>query len=194
MDKQTVMQALDAAAAKHKDEIALRRKRGATWEDTTWRGYAENVRALAKALIAAGVQPHEGVAIVGFNAPEWIYADLGAILAGAIPAGIYTTSSPEQIAYIVAHCDARVAFADSPEQAEKLVAAKASLPKLERIVQWGGDTVTDPMVVEYNEFVASGKDVDERALEARITAQKADDACTLIYMTDTTGSSARVLL
>ena len=114
------MDVLAEVAAKHGDAIALVSKRDGRRQETSWKEYASNVRAVAKALIAAGVQPREGVAIVGFNAPEWVYADLGAILAGGIPAGIYTTSSGEQAAYIVHHCDARVAFVDSKEQADKL--------------------------------------------------------------------------
>ena len=129
------MHALDAAVARAGDTVALRGKRRGHTVEATWKEYEQHVRAVAKALIAAGVQPREGVAILGYNAAEWVYADVGAILAGAIPAGIYTTRSPEQAAYIVDHCDARVAFVDSPEQAKKLLAAKASMPKLERIVQ-----------------------------------------------------------
>ena len=192
--KKTVMQAFDEVVERCGDTVALRAKRDGRTVETSWKEYGENVRALAKALIAAGVQPHEGVAILGFNSPEWIYADLGAICAGAIPAGIYTTSSGEQAAWIIAHCDARVAFVDTAEQAKKLVAEKARMPKLERIVQWSGARHDDEMVVNYKEFVASGKDVDERALEARIDAQKPEDACTLIYTSGTTGNPKGVLL
>ncbi len=192
--KLTVMEAFEAVVLRAGDTVALRRRRDGKLEDTTWKEYAANARAVAKALLAAGVQPHEGVAILGFNAPEWLYADLGAIFAGAIPAGIYTTSSGEQAAYIIDHCDARVAFVDSAEQAKKLVEAKAQMPKLERIVQWAGELVADDRVVEYEDFVASGKDVDERALDARIAAQKPDDACTLIYTSGTTGNPKGVLL
>ncbi|HEY1955424.1 MAG TPA: AMP-binding protein [Polyangiaceae bacterium] len=194
MSELTVMQAFEDVVGRAGDTVALRRKSGGKIEETTWKEYGENVRAVAKALIKAGVQPREGVAIVGFNSPEWLYADLGAIFAGAIPAGIYTTSSGEQAAYIVDHCDARVAFVDSAEQAEKLVAEKARMPKLEQIVQWAGKKVAADLVVEYNEFVAAGKDVDDRALEARIAAQKAADPCTLIYTSGTTGNPKGVLL
>jgi long-subunit acyl-CoA synthetase (AMP-forming) len=190
----TVMQAFSSVVAKHGADVAHRRKRDGRLEETTWKDYDERARALAKALIAAGVQPREGVAILGFNAPEWLYADLGAIFAGAIPAGIYTTSSAEQAAYIVHHCEARVAFVDSREQAEKLVSVKSQMPKLERIVQWAGGDAADEMVGGYDEFVASGAHVDERALEARIAAQKPSDACTLIYTSGTTGNPKGVLL
>jgi long-subunit acyl-CoA synthetase (AMP-forming) len=189
-----VPHALDAIVARRASTVALRHKQGSTWAEITWKEYGENVRAMARALIAAGVEPREGVAIVGYNAPEWLYADLGAIFAGAVPAGIYTTSSPEQIAYIVSHCDARVVFVDSAEQAEKVIAAKSAMPKLERIVQWAGAPVSDPLVITYAAFIASGASVDERALEARIAAQKPNDACTLIYTSGTTGNPKGVLL
>jgi len=192
--KHTVMDVLAEVTAKHGDAVALVSKRDGRRQEATWKEYAASARAVAKALIAAGVQPREGVAIVGFNSPEWVYADIGSILAGAIPAGIYTTSSGEQAAYIIAHCDARVAFVDSKEQADKLVASKSLMPKLEKIVQWAGPKGDDAMVVNYKDFVASGKDVDERALEARMSAQKPDDPCTLIYTSGTTGTPKGVLL
>src|SRR5690348_12747914 len=194
--KMTVMGAFDAVVARAGDTVALRRKRDGKIEETTWNGYAENVRAVAKALLKAGVQPREGVAIIGFNSPEWLYADLGAIFVGAIPAGIYTTSSAEQAAYIVDHCDARVAVVDSAEQAEKLVAEKSRMAKLERVVQWSSTAARshDGFVVSFDDFVAGGKDVEDRALEARVAAQKPADACTLIYTSGTTGNPKGVLL
>jgi long-subunit acyl-CoA synthetase (AMP-forming) len=193
-DPMTVMQALEAAVARAPDALALRGKHGGRTEELTWKEHAERVRAVAKALLAAGVQPREGVVILGFNSAEWVHADLGAIWVGAVPAGVYTTSSGEQAAYIASHCEARVAFVDSPEQAKKLLAEKARMPKLERIVQWGGAAVDDPLVTSWDDFVASGKDVDERALEARIDAQKPTDAATLIYTSGTTGNPKGVLL
>ena len=191
----TVMQAFEAAVARGGDTVALVRKRDGRTEETTWNEYAEHVREVAKALLAAGVQPSEGVAILGFNSPEWVYADLGAIWVGAIPAGIYTTSSAEQAAYIVRHCDARVAFVGSAEQARKLVAAKGDLPKLERVVCWAKtEGVDDPLVASWDDFVASGKDVDERALAARTDVQEPSDPATLIYTSGTTGNPKGVLL
>jgi len=195
MQTDTIAQALEAVVARRADVVALRHKVAGKWVETTWKQYRDSTRAAAKALIAAGVEPHEGVAIAGYNAPEWLYADVGAILAGAIPAGIYTTSSPEQMAYIVMHCDARVVFTDSAAQTNKLLAARSTMPKLERIVQWGsGDVPADPLVVSYAAFVEQGASVDDRALEARIAAQKPNDACTLIYTSGTTGNPKGVLL
>ena len=93
-----IIDALDRTARVHGNNPALRRKRDGAWETTTWRDYREQVRLAARALVALGVAPGEHVVILGYNCPEWFVADIGAIAAGAIPAGIYTTSSAEQCA------------------------------------------------------------------------------------------------
>src|SRR5271163_3612670 len=96
MTEETVAEVLDATARRHGDRPAMRVKRDGRWRTTSWREYREQAMRVARALVALGVQPTKGVAILGFNAPEWVLADVGAILAGAHPAGIYTTSSPDQ--------------------------------------------------------------------------------------------------
>lgn len=173
---------------------ALQARVEGRWESFTWEAYRARSREVARALISLGVQPGEGVAILGYNAPEWVFADVGAIFASAIPAGIYTTSSPEQVAYITHHCDARVAFADTAAAAEKFLAARAQMPKLERVVQWSGIPVDDPMVLSWKEFLGKGEGVAEGAVDERMASQKADDPCTLIYTSGTTGNPKGVLL
>ncbi|KAG8303296.1 acyl-CoA synthetase bubblegum member [Homalodisca vitripennis] len=54
-----------------------------SWTAITFKEYEENVRTVAKAFIQLGLQKYHGVCIIGFNSPEWFYADLGAIYAGA---------------------------------------------------------------------------------------------------------------
>ena len=48
---------------------------------------------MAKAFIALGLEPKRSVAILGFNAPEWFFSDIGAVFAGGIATG-------EEINYI----------------------------------------------------------------------------------------------
>ncbi len=88
-----VADVLDATAARHPDRPAMKAKRDGQWQATTWREYREQARRVARGFIALGLQKGEGVSIIGFNRPEWFLADIGAILAGGVPAGIYTTST-----------------------------------------------------------------------------------------------------
>lgn len=195
----TVHEVLGSTVKRFGDRPALRVKRGGTWRTTTWRDYERDVRRGARALIALGVQPGQGVSIIGVNSTEWLVADVAAIFAGAMPAGIYTTNSPAQVRYITDHCEAKVAFADTPEQVAKFVAEKHALPRLDVVVQMvgkpepgaGGGTLE---VLGWDEFLAKGDVVDGAALEQRLAAQKPDDACTLIYTSGTTGEPKAVMM
>jgi long-subunit acyl-CoA synthetase (AMP-forming) len=178
---------------------ALRVKRDGAWRATTWVEYERDARRAARALIGLGVQPGKGVSLIGNNSPEWLIADVGAIFAGAMPAGIYTTSSAAQVRYITHHCEAKVAFADSPDQVAKFVAEKEGMPHLEAVVQMVGAPAESAgggklRVLGWDAFLALGDGVDEAKLDARIAAQKIDDVCTLIYTSGTTGEPKAVMI
>ncbi len=188
-----IIDALERTAASRADLPALYRKRNGTWDSITWREYRRQIRQAARALIALGVGPGEHVTIIGFNCAEWFVADIAAIAAGAIPAGIYTTNTPEQCQYIAEHCAARVAFVENAEQLAKFLAIRDQLPALKAIVVMHGEPDVDD-VLSWPEFLAIGDGVGEDALEQRIAAQRPDDVCTLIYTSGTTGVPKAVML
>jgi len=189
----TVTESFERTARARGDAPALKRKRGGAWQTISWREYHERVRLAARALIALGVSPGDHVTIIGYNSPEWFIADIAAIMAGAIPAGIYTTNSAEQCKYIADHCDARVAFVESDEQLAKFRAIRASLPKLRAIVVMDGDAGDDD-VLTWSELLERGRSVTDENLDARIAAQRESDVCTLIYTSGTTGIPKGVML
>jgi long-subunit acyl-CoA synthetase (AMP-forming) len=188
-----IIDALDRTALARGDNPALRRKRDGQWETTTWRGYREQVRLAGRAMIALGVEPGEHVVILGYNCPEWFVADIGAIAAGAIPAGIYTTNTPEQCRYIAGHCDARVAFVENDAQLAKFRAVRDQLPALRALVMMHGQPDDDD-VISWTQLLELGASIPDERLDARIAAQQPDDVCTLIYTSGTTGIPKAVML
>src|SRR4029453_13540953 len=134
-----VTDVLDRTAAAYSDRPALRVKRNGEWQTTTWREYRHQVRLAARGFIALGLERQECITILGYNCPEWFIADLGAIAAGAIPAGIYTTNTAEKCQYITAHCEARIAVVENAEQLAKCRAVRPQLPALRAIVQMHGE-------------------------------------------------------
>ena len=78
-------------------------KQRGVWVPTGYRLFADQVKRAGKALMALGCRPGSTVSILGFNRPEWVIFDLACMAVGGAPAGIYTTSSPSEIRYIVAH-------------------------------------------------------------------------------------------
>lgn len=192
-DKRTVMQVMEETATKHGDKPALRHKKGGTWHTTTWSEYRAQVRTAAKALIELGLQPGKGVAIIGFNCPQWAVGDIAAIYAGGCPAGIYTTNSAEQCKYIAGHSDAQVVIVENREQLAKFKEVRKDLPELKAIVMMYGDD-SDADVYSWPEFLELGKKVSDEVLQKRIDAQKPDDVCTYIYTSGTTGDPKAVMI
>ena len=72
--------------------IALREKEFGIWQSVTWQQYLEHVRDFSLGLISLGLKPGEAMGIIGDNRPEWVYAELAAQAAGAIPFGIFQDS------------------------------------------------------------------------------------------------------
>src|SRR5262245_7289101 len=188
-----VTDVLDRTAGAHPDQPALRVKRNGTWQATSWREYRDQVRLAARGFIALGLGRQECITILGFNCPEWFIADLGAIAAGAIPAGIYTTSTAEQCQYIAAHCEARIAVVENAEQLAKFRAVRDRLPALRAIVQMQGEAKGND-VLSWRRLLEIGARIPEEELEERIAAQQHHDVCTLIYTSGTTGTPKAVML
>jgi long-chain acyl-CoA synthetase len=104
------------------------------WEATSWEGYAAEVRQAGAAFVALGLEPGQAVAILGANRPEWVIGDVAAMAAGAVPAGIYATSSPAECAYILNHSEAPVLLVENEDQWLKIASVRDQLPHLRHVV------------------------------------------------------------
>jgi long-subunit acyl-CoA synthetase (AMP-forming) len=189
---ETILDLLDAAARANGERPAMMHKQGGAWQPTSWSAYRDAVHQAARALVAHGVQPGGGVAILSANRPEWFIANLAAMKAGARPAGIYTNSTPEQCRYVVEHVEASVVFVDTPAAVERLLGCGRP-QTLKTIVSFGAAAGT-PGVCGWSEFLAQGSAAQDAELAARRGAFGADDVCTLIYTSGTTGRSKGVML
>ena len=190
---QTVIEVLEATAQRQGSRPALRWKRGGEWRGMSWTEYAAEVRRVAKGLIAVGLQPGQGVVIMGYNRPEWFLADLAAIAAGGVPTGIYTTTAPDQVRYITDHCDAAVAVVENREYLEIFLKIWPQLPKLQAVVLMEGESHED-RVRSWGWLRDLGGGIPDADLQARLEAQKPGDLCTLIYTSGTTGEPKGVML
>ena len=191
--KQTVMALFDQTVATHKDRPALKHKRSGRWETLSWNEYHAQVRTTAKAFMALGLEAGKAVNILANNSPHWFISDLAAIFAGAVPGGIYTTSSPEQCQYIAAHSDANIVVVEDAMQLAKFESLWPGLPDLKAIVLMNG-TDDDERVFGWQDLPGLAAEVSDSDLEARIRAQTPDDCCNLIYTSGTTGNPKGVMI
>jgi long-subunit acyl-CoA synthetase (AMP-forming) len=189
----TVLGVFESTAAAHRSRPAMRAKRGGAWQTTTWQEYRQQVRRAARGFLALGVGPGQGVAILSDNRPEWFVANAAAIAAGALPAGIYTTSTPEQCRYVADHAGAAIAVLENRQSLARLLPDGRPLPGLKSVVLMEG-APEGSGVLAWEALLDRGDSVAEADLNRRIAAQKPDDVCTLIYTSGTTGPPKAVML
>lgn len=164
------------------------------WVGTSWADYAAQVQAAARALVALGVQPGETVCILGFNRPEWSIMDLATMMVGAVPAGIYWTSSSSEIEYILDHARAPVLLVDNAERLDKITAMRERLVMLRQVVRMDDGKPSDAASLSWRDFIAQGKPELQATVDARMAAIRPEQPGTYIYTSGTTGPAKAVEL
>src|SRR5687768_13518212 len=97
---ETIPQLLQSHAARRGGAPAYFVRGSSGWERTTWADYGSEVRRAGAALVALGVPVGAPVCILAANRPEWTISHTGAMSAGAVPAGIYATSSAAEVEWL----------------------------------------------------------------------------------------------
>ncbi|RMG90315.1 MAG: long-chain fatty acid--CoA ligase [Chloroflexi bacterium] len=194
MTADTILHRLHRNGREHPNAPAYYVKSNQHWVPTTWRGFLNEVRQAARALIALGVQPGNTTCILGFNRPEWVIFDLATMLVGGAPAGIYTTNSPAEVKYIVEHAESSVILLENEHQWEKVRQIRDQLPNLKHAVMMKGVTINDPMVLDWERFMARGDETDEDQIDEHLNSLQWEQLATLIYTSGTTGPPKGVML
>jgi long-chain acyl-CoA synthetase len=185
--------------ARRGDGLALRHKEYGIWHRISWREYGEAVRKVAAGLLAFGLSHRENVAVLGENRPEWLYCHLGIMSARGVTCGIYPTSAPEQIAYLLNHSGSRILFIENEEQLDKTLAIIRETP-VERLVVWDSKGLwgfADERVVFFEEFLKQGKtflETNPARLDERMAAVASEDTAMIIYTSGTTGPPKGAML
>jgi len=149
------------------------------WDDVLAGDYLEEVKALAKGFIAAGIENGQRVGIMSHTRYEWALCDFALWFAGAVSVPIYESSAPSQIEWILSDSGATAAFFEDKALLELFNSVKSNLPKVTKTWTFEGK--------DFDDLVALGKNITDDQLEARRTANGLKDLATIIYTSGTTG-------
>ena len=166
------------------DRVMLSRAIGENWQPVTAREFESEVRAVAKGLIASGIQFGDRVAIMSRTRYEWTIIDFAIWFAGAVSVPIYETSSAEQVDWILSDSGATAIFVETPLLAELVSGVKAK--NLKHI--W---TITDDVVYMLTNI---GSHISDSEIDERRNKLNPQTLATLIYTSGTTGNPKGVQL
>lgn len=161
------------------DATMLRRQVDGQWRDVSAREFRDEVRALAKGLMASGVEAGDRVGLMSRTRYEWTLLDYAIWTAGAVTVTIYDSSSPDQVEWILGNSTAKAVFAETAEHMGRVDEVRSSLEYLTTAWLMDEESLSD--------LAESGKDISDEDLEERRTSRNADDLATIIYTSGTTG-------
>jgi long-chain acyl-CoA synthetase len=170
-------------AASHPDAVQFVRPTpdgGST--EVTCRQFRDEVLAVARGLVAAGVAPGDRVALMSRTRYEWTLIDYAIWTAGGVTVPIYETSSREQIRWILSDSGAVACVVETAAHGADVAAVREST--MEHLWQIEASDGRPGAVAE---LVAAGESVDAAEVERRRAAVHADDLATIIYTSGTTG-------
>lgn len=160
------------------------------WRQVTTEQFVDEVRALAKGFIAAGIQPGESLAIMSPTRYEWALADMAAWFAGAVVVPVYETSAAPQVTAILADADVRLAVGGSTEHAALLEQGFAGAG-LTALGIWTFDARPG---ADLSDLVARGAGIPDHTVEERRLLADLHTVATIVYTSGTTAAPKGALI
>ena len=149
------------------------------WTDVSASEFLAQVVALAKGLVAAGIQPGDKIGLMCKTRYEWTLIDFATWFAGAVLVPIYETSSPSQVLWNLTDSGAIAMITETPDHFARFDEVYADLPLIR--YAWKIN------LGDLDKLAASGTEVTDEEIERRRVIAKGSDLATLIYTAGTTG-------
>jgi len=179
----------------HRKPDALRYKKDGAWRDISSEEFRRAVEELSMGLRGLRVDRGDRVAILSENRPEWAFADLATLCAGAVDVPVYTSLTGPQVQYILKDSQCKAIFVSNEQQAAKVAEIRAAVPSLKHVIRM--DEVAGEGTLTLSEVRDRGRKSlsnDRAAVRARADEATPDGLATIIYTSGTTGEPKGVML
>jgi long-chain acyl-CoA synthetase len=175
-------------ARDYPDALSFRRKVANAWTDVTAKEFAEQVVAVAKGFIAAGIAPGDRIGLMSATSYEWTVIDFAIWCAGAATVPIYETSAASQVDWIGTDSEVVAIVVQSAAHHSIVAGVADGLPSLKNVWQIEGSDAAIDVLTEL------GSGIEDAVVTERRSGVKSTDLATLIYTSGTTGRPKGVVL
>ena len=176
-------------AAEQPQAVVIRRPASpgsfGSWQDVTASQFKDEVVAVAKGLVAAGIETGDRVALMSHTRYEWTLIDYAIWVAGAVTVPVYETSSAEQAEWILANSGTRACFVETAAHEQIIGSLRDQVPALKDV--WRIEAAEGDDEGSLAALTESGRAVSDEAIAERAATAKASDVATVIYTSGTTG-------
>lgn len=166
----------------------------------SWIDFDKKVSQFACALETLGVEPQTMINVFSANCPEILITDFACFRNRAIPVSLYSTSSREQVEFIINDSGATMIMVGDAKQYHTVRDIAANCPTLKTIVTFDDSIVLDDddtMTMRFDAMLKLGEAAGKQSLDVvdmRRAEASPDDIATLIYTSGTTGEPKGAIL
>jgi long-chain acyl-CoA synthetase len=161
------------------DVISIVNRDGQNVIEITSKEFHQMVRAAAKGIISAGIQPGDRIAVMSRTRFEWTLLDYAIWYAGCVTVPIYETSSEEQVQWMMQDSGAVAIFVETNKHLETLHSVRTSLTSLIHIWNMEDNAISH--------LSTAGLHIPDSELDTRRSQVTPSHIATIIYTSGTTG-------
>lgn len=181
-DFSTIAELISFQANNFNNPRAFNFKEGGQLKSFSNQEFFTKIFHFACGLKEIGLQKNQTFALVSYQNPIWLIADLGAILAGATTVPIFQDISKENLLYEISDAEVKYVFTDNEEFLQVVESENLSL----KVITYGLDssTTTFEAIITLGKQAADAKKYNLESLLQNINPQ---DLATIIYTSGSTG-------
>ena len=179
---------------------AYRVKEFGIWRSWSWSQTEAEIKSLSLGLLESGVKTGDHIAVIGSNRPELYWSMVAAQSVGAIPVPVYQDSVPEEMIYILDHCNVKYIIAEDQEQVDKVIELGKRLKSLKKTIfldPRGLRKYGKSELMSFSDIQKLGIVNEEKLLPdllRRLEEQNAENTSVMLYTSGTTGKPKGVVL